>query len=327
MTIAQRNTPAPMLRPRSGNTLYRAAAAVLRGHMTGVSPEKVARSLYGKDEQLELMLRAATAPATLTDPAWFGLVGHQIIASQLIQQIVALSAGAAMIEAGVKVDLARVASIVIPGRVYDPTGATAGGWIGEGQAIPLRQPRHRAGTQCWSRESWRCSRPSRGVVEADSIEEFVTMAIREAAATLLDLRMFSTTPADANGPAGILIGATSVTPTTVAAPWAISSDIGALVDALARAGGGLEPVRDLRAKPSGVIENVEAAGLLHRPRIGRAIEGQCHRDRAQQLCQRPRRSAGVFHVDRQHAALRNHDADRHRHRRCGCNAGQEPIPG
>ncbi len=33
MTIAQRNTPAPMLRPRSGNTLYRAAAAVLRGHI------------------------------------------------------------------------------------------------------------------------------------------------------------------------------------------------------------------------------------------------------------------------------------------------------
>ncbi len=241
MIAPQRNQPAPQLR-RAGSTLYRAAAAVLRGHLTGVSPEKVARTLYGKDEQLDILLRAATSPATLTDPAWLGLVGHQVIASQLIQKITALSAAASMIEAGVKVDLAHVASIVIPGRVYDPTGETAGGWIGEGQAIPLRQPGIVPGPVLEPHKLAVLTTYTREMVEADSIEEFTTMAIREAAATLLDLRMFSTTPADADGPGGILIGATSVTPTSVAAPWAISSDIGSLVDALARAGGGLEPV-------------------------------------------------------------------------------------
>ena len=80
------------------------------------------------------------------------------------------------------------------------------------------------------------------MIAADSIEQFTTAAITEAAAALLDLKMFSTDAASAIAPAGILAGATSVTASSVAAPWAIGSDVGALVQALAVNGGGLEPV-------------------------------------------------------------------------------------
>jgi hypothetical protein len=76
---------------------------------------------------------------------------------------------------------------------------------------------------------------------ADSIEEFVTAAIKEAAAALLDQAMFSTNPGDATVPAGILVGATTVTPSAAAEPWAITTDIAALIEALAQNGGGLEP--------------------------------------------------------------------------------------
>ena len=88
------------------------------------------------------------------------------------------------------------------------------------------------------------------MVEADSIEEFTTAAIKEAAAALLDKKMFSTDAASATAPPGILLGATSVTASASSEAWAISSDIGALVGALATNGAGLEPV--IIASPSQV---------------------------------------------------------------------------
>jgi hypothetical protein len=80
------------------------------------------------------------------------------------------------------------------------------------------------------------------MVMADSIEQFARALISEAAAATLDTKMFSSDPGDATAPAGILSGATVVPPSTATAAWAISSDIGALVQALAEYGGGLEPV-------------------------------------------------------------------------------------
>ena len=56
----------------------------------------------------------------------------------MIQKITALSAAAGLMAQGMKVDLKGAASITIPGRTYNP--ASAGDWIAEGQAIPLRQP-------------------------------------------------------------------------------------------------------------------------------------------------------------------------------------------
>ena len=53
--------PAPMLRDvlRPKNPFFRAAAAVLRAHVTGVSPERVAKQLYGKDHGLEPLISRA----------------------------------------------------------------------------------------------------------------------------------------------------------------------------------------------------------------------------------------------------------------------------
>jgi hypothetical protein len=230
------------MRRRAPGAIYKAAACVLRGNYTGIAAEKVARSLYGQDEALDMMLRASSKPAAMTDPAWAGPLAHDLVASQLIQKITALSAAASLMQAGTSIDLSGVGSITIPGRAYDPTGASGGAWIAEGAAIPLRQPEIVAGPKLEPRKLAVIATFTREMVAADSIEDFTTMAIREAAATLLDRKMFSTDAKDALSPGGILAGATSVTASTAAAPWAISSDIGALVDALARQGGGLEPV-------------------------------------------------------------------------------------
>jgi hypothetical protein len=59
---------------------------------------------------------------------------------------------AALMEAGMHVDLSGVASITIPGRLYDPT--SAGGWVSEGAPIPVVRRSSRQGRSL-NRESWR----------------------------------------------------------------------------------------------------------------------------------------------------------------------------
>ena len=226
---------------------FRAAAAVLRAHVTGVSPERVAKQLYGKDHGLEpLITRSTSAPATMTDTTWAGPLVHDLIRSELIQKITALSAAAGLMKLGLKVDFTGTKSITIPGRVYNP--ASAGDWIGEGAAIPVRHPTIAPGPKLEARKLAVLSVFTREMVEADSILEFTEAAIKEASAALLDKKMFSTDAASAVAPPGILTGATTVAPTASASSWAISSDLGALVGALATNGAGLEPV--ITAAPS-----------------------------------------------------------------------------
>lgn len=216
---------------------------MLRAHVSGTSPEQAAKKLYGKDHDLGFLIsRATSAPASLTNPTWAGILAYDMIYSQLIQKITALSAAAGLMVQGLKVDLTGLGSITIPGRVYEPTAA--GDWIGEGQAIPLRQPTIALGPKLEPKKLGVLATFSREMAAADSVEDFTAAAIKEGAAALLDLQMFSTNPGDATHPPGILLGATTVppAPATGAGGWIISSDIGALVQALAINGGGLEPI-------------------------------------------------------------------------------------
>lgn len=223
------------------NSLFKAAAVILRSHTSGISPEKIAERLYGKSHNLDaLITRATSSPATMTDPTWAGTVAHDVVYSQLIAKITSMSAAAGLMMAGLKVDLTGLASITIPGRLYQPS--IAGDWIAEGQAIPVRMPTLVMGPKLEPRKLGVLSAFTSEMIAADSVVEFTTAAITEAAAALLDLKMFSTDPASATAPAGILLGATTVTPTSAAAPWAISSDVGSLVQALAPFGAGIQPV-------------------------------------------------------------------------------------
>jgi hypothetical protein len=239
MTASAR-LPASITRPRSTGMLHKTAAVMLRAHASGVAPEAAAKALFGKDHGLSDVLRAVTAPADLTTPPWAGIVAHDIIRGDLIQKITGLSAAAALMQSGLQVDLTGIGSLTVPGRLYDPTAA--GGWVAEGQPIRVRTPVLTGGPKLEPRMLKVLAGFTREMVMSSAIVDFTKAAIGEAAAALLDQRLFSTTPADANGPAGILIGAISVPPTAAGTPWTISSDIGALVEALAQFGAGLEPI-------------------------------------------------------------------------------------
>jgi hypothetical protein len=220
--------------------LYRTASCLLRAHVDGVTPDVAARSLYGREHGLDTVLRAASSPATLTGSTWASPVAQNLIRGDLIQPLTALSAAANLMQSGVKVDLTGVASITVPSRQFSPS--TAGGWIAEGMPIPARSPTILPGPKLVPRKLGVLTGYTREQVESSAIEAFVRAAITEATAALLDERMFSNIAADAYGPAGILGNATTVPPSTSGEPWAISTDIGKLVEALALYGAGLEPV-------------------------------------------------------------------------------------
>src|SRR5262249_34497525 len=112
--------------------IHRAASAHLRSFVTGgIAPTDAAKAMFGDDSATELVLKAASAPATTTTS---GLAG--IAVYDLVQSITSLSAGADVIDRGLKLNMDGIAEARVPGRVLNATAA--GQWVAEGAAAPVR---------------------------------------------------------------------------------------------------------------------------------------------------------------------------------------------
>jgi Phage capsid family len=162
-----------------------------------------------------------------------------------------LSAGAALIARGTKVNFGGYASIRIPGRVFDPNNA--GAWVGEGQPIPARNlavsgavlsPRKLAVIATFTRE----------VAESSNVEAVARASISESAAVALDAAMLSTDADDGVKPAGLLHDVTPITATTGGGAAALAGDIGNLLAALAANGAGLAPVFVAAPQQAGALK-------------------------------------------------------------------------
>lgn len=236
MPAAQtRNPPAPMLRPRGQPAaIFRLAAATVRAFISGSTVEKAGRELYGRAG----VERAASSPATLGDPSWLGIIGHDVV-GDLLQEATVLSAAANLMARGLKVSLDGIASLRIPGRLADP--ALAVSWIAEGAPAPMRAPPLIAGPTLRPKKIGVLSAYTREQAESSSIDVFIRQALTEAVGLALDAAMFSTAPEGAQPP-GILTNAVSVTASTASAGWALSADIGSLVEGLSSVGAGAEPI-------------------------------------------------------------------------------------
>jgi hypothetical protein len=222
-------------RPRPAAYVWRAAAATVRGFKDGVPADVVARTLWPDDHITPIILRGASAPAVLTDPAWAGPLAFQAV-SAAIEEIVSMSAVGRVMQTAFRVDLGRNASVLVPGRVTN--AADAGQWVAEGAPIPVRQllvtgaplrPRKVACIVAMTRE----------LTEASNIEDVVRMLLTEAAGLALDAAVFSTSAGTAGQPAGVLNGVTAVAP--VAGPTgfdACGQDLGNLVKDIAQRAGG-----------------------------------------------------------------------------------------
>src|SRR5262249_21267998 len=125
-----------------------------------------------------------------------------------------------------------------PGRVVD--AASAGQWVPEGAAIPVRAPALSAVTLL-RRKLAVIAVFTREMAESSNIEAVMRPALSEATGLALHAPVFSTAPPHPARPAGLLNGVAPLAPTAGGGPTAMAGDIGKLVAALAAQGGGLAP--------------------------------------------------------------------------------------
>jgi len=207
-TMGKELTESSIKKIRPSVYLYRAGAACVRAHVTGTSPEIAARGLFGSDLITGTVLRSATSQATLGTPAWAGALGQAAV-DDSIQAIATLSAGAALIQRGMKIDFAGRASIRIPGRVLD--ASDAGQWTGEGKPIEMRSQRMTSGPTLTPHKLCVLTSYTREQAEHSAIEQISRALISESTGLALDKTLFGTQADDGITPGGLLNGATQVT--------------------------------------------------------------------------------------------------------------------
>src|SRR5262249_11960741 len=102
--------------PSPATFIHRAASAHLRSFVTGgIAPIDAAKAMFGDDGATELVLKAASAPATTTTSGWAqSLAG--IAVYDLVQSITSLSAGAEVIDRGLEFYLDVISWGRGPGR-------------------------------------------------------------------------------------------------------------------------------------------------------------------------------------------------------------------
>jgi hypothetical protein len=225
------------LTQQPSNQVWRAATAVVKGHVLGCTAEQAARGLYPDDPVTPLILRAGSTQATTTDPAWAGPLAQYAV-SQAIEDIVAMTVAYRLEMGGaLRIDLGRLASVTVPGRAVSP--ADAGTWVGEGQPIPVRQMNIFPGAKLTPTKLAVIVTLTREITEASNIEDVLKKLLTEAAGIALDTALFSTAAVSAVKPAGLLYGVTPLTPISSTLGFdACGQDMGLLVQDIATRGGG-----------------------------------------------------------------------------------------
>ena len=216
--------------------IHRAASAHLRSFVTGgIAPTDAAKAMFGDDGATELVLKAASAPATTTTSGWAqSLAG--IAVYDLVQSVTSLSAGADVIDRGLKLNMDGIAEARVPGRVLN--AAAAGQWVAEGAAAPVRALSFTNAAILRPRRLSVISTYSREMAESSNIEAVVRATLGEAVGLALDAQMFSSTTGDATKPPGLFAGVSPIAATTGGGTAAMVADIGNLFAALAANSGG-----------------------------------------------------------------------------------------
>lgn len=226
-TIGEKNLDLLDLLVRAGTTAYVAKT-------WGKDPREACLKIYGEDEptklMLEMVLRAASAPAMTTVTGWAAeLVQQTYVAMMpiLMPKAILTRLGAR----GLTLTFGRAGKINIPTRSRTPT--IAGSFVGEGLPIPVRQgaftsqaltPKKMAVITTWTREMDEHSIPA--------IEGILREAIQTDTTVAVDSVLIDANPATTIRPAGLLNGIAAQTATAGGSITAVVGDLKLLVGAL-----------------------------------------------------------------------------------------------
>jgi Phage capsid family len=181
---------------------------------SSVRPSEYAKKNWD-DQRVELILRAATSPATLSNTPALTQVAAAFLAS-----LTPTSAGADLLGRGVRLNFDGAAQINVPGIAL-PTA----GFVAEGAPIPVVQATT-TGPTLNPHKLAAISVLTSEILRSSNAETLVKQALVEACGPALDAQLFSANAATADAPAGLL---NSIAPLT---PAAAGEKQGAVVDDL-----------------------------------------------------------------------------------------------
>lgn len=180
-----------------GYRAFAAIASVLKGYSLRQDPSQVAKDAYRDSPEIEMLVRAATAPATTTGSTW---------ATNLMQQswgeMVELLRDVSVYGRvpGMRVDFANTLNL----PVQNGRGALAAGFVAENGAIPVKegsigttslQPKKLGVISAYSKELGRRSVPS--------IQQVIQSQILADTSEGLDALFLDATARSATRPAGL----------------------------------------------------------------------------------------------------------------------------
>ena len=217
--------------PRStgtGTTLTRAVSIALSAFSNKRHIQTELPHWGGDSKSAEVIIKAATAPASLTGVGWADSLAQSSVAS-FIGALGPASAGSELLSRGLQLEFGGSAAITVPTLIAS-AGATS--FVAESQPIPVRQqslaapqlvPRKLATLTEFSHELFTLSQPN--------IEALVKDALVQSVGLALDAALFSNSAGDATKPPGLLFGISPLPSTTV------MKDVTALATAVARVAG------------------------------------------------------------------------------------------
>src|SRR5262249_32729786 len=209
-------------------SLVRAAIAIGMGKLDRSVPgANYARSQWGNDYRVELLMRAAVSPTGLaTTPA----LAH--LTTAFLEALVPVSAGADLLARGIRLAFAGAAQILVPA-----IGIPVADFVGEGLPIPVVQAPTSAGATLTPHKVAAIAVLTSEMMRSVNAEALVKQALIEATGPAIDKVLFSANAAGTDRPAGLLNGIAALTP---AASGQAKGEV--LVDDLQKLAAAIAPV-------------------------------------------------------------------------------------
>ena len=196
---------------RNVASLVRAVIALAIGKLENRGDEgRILRQKWPDDQIAPLILRAATAPATITNtPALAATIVADVIAT-----IGPQSAGAKPLRSGLQLTFDRYATISIPSVQAQASQAS---FVGEGVPTPI----HNLATAAAALVPRKIGTGvvlTRETLESSNSQAIVTDVLMRSVALALDSALFDAVAADAIRPAGLRAGIAALTAVASAVP-------------------------------------------------------------------------------------------------------------
>jgi Phage capsid family len=215
------------------NSIARAALASGRAvHDRSTTADLIARRTWGDGARgAELILRAASSPASTATSPWAGILAH--ITFQFLASLIPQSAGADLLGRGLQLSLDGVGSITLPTISNKPAS-----FLGEGKPVPVTQYALATGPKLEAHKLALIAALTREMIDSSNAEQIVRAALSESAALGLDAVLFSANAGSVDAPAGLL---NSIAPITASSATlrgeAMAQDLAAIGGAVARVAG------------------------------------------------------------------------------------------